>query len=394
MPKLRRVAPICVVGLIIAGCASAVPATETVSLTAPTLAPPTVAPPTVTPTSVTSRATVSPSSPQATFGLLQTTFEGCPGVDAIEPDNPFVDADASIGRLNVDLQVTRIEERSGQLRSVTPPTRELNNEGTRLLLGGHEFLTSPSSYYEGYDPPITMESASVTMTLDGGSASALPIRFVPGNENYNQAAVAVPDVSGHGILAFSFTWTDRCFRLEASGSVQVNVVSAATTAGCELEEAAYWSQLGALFEHGLNVASHLVDLGSPRNESKYAPYVNPGIDAFIVYAFDRDDPAVPAAPGSALRVGNPKPGLALSDMELAVFTRQSVTRAIKDYPPHGTELVLERSPAQHADGSWRLRVPAEPGRYVATIEFKFDSECSSGTAWAVVNIDVVAASPT
>jgi hypothetical protein len=110
--------------------------------------------------------------------------------------------------------------------------------------------------------------------------------------------------------------------------------------------------------------------------------------------FDKDDPAFAATPGTTLRVVATNPALSLTDMEVRVYTRQSVARAVKDYPPVGLVLVLERTPAQQADGSWRLRVPDAPGRYVATMAFDFDSKCSIGDAWAVVNIDVTAPTPT
>jgi hypothetical protein len=286
--------------------------------------------------------------------------------------------------------VTRLEQRSGEPVSVTPPPRDINNNGVGLVLGGHDFVIKPEYYYEGYNPPITMESATATLTIDGAQPIALPTRFVPGNENFNQVAVSVPDVAGHGRLAIAMTWTDRCFRLDASGSTRVGVVPTSTTAGCELEEAAYWKQLGSLLDHPLTVASRQVRAMSPRNESRYAPYLNPGIDAFIAYLFDKDDPAFAAAPGSTLRVEATNPALTLTDMKVAVFTRQSIAQAVKGYPPNGTVLVLERTPAQQADGSWRLRVPDVPGRYVATMSFHFDSKCTTGDVWAVVNVDVSA----
>jgi len=234
----------------------------------------------------------------------------------------------------------------------------------------------------------------VTLTIDGGQPMTLPTHFVPGNENFNQVAVSVPDVAGHGRLAVDMTWTDKCFRLAASGSIRVGVVPTSVTADCALEEAAYWKQLGSVLDHPLTVDSREVRTTSPRNESKYTQNINPGIDAFIAYLFNKDDPAFEATPGSAFRVEAPNPALTLTDMHLAVFTRQSIAQAVKDYPPFGTVLVLERTPAPQADGSWRLRVPDEPGRYVATMSFDFESKCTTGEVWAVVNVDVTAPAPT
>ena len=386
MPKLLRFNSAGLIGVLFAACSSAAPSLSV----PPSTSQSPEALPSVSSVTTAPSPTAEPSAAPTTFAPEPTTIAGCPTIAAIWPQSPFVNAGGSIGHFGIDLLVTRIEQRSAQPVSVIPPTRELNNDGVGLVLGGHEFLTSPSYYYEGYNPPITMESATVTLTLDGAQPIALPTRFVPGNENFNQVAVSVPDVAGHGRLAISMTWTDKCFRLEASGSLRVGVVSTSTTAGCALEEDAYWKQLESVLYHPLTVNSREVRTISPFNDSKYTPNGSPGIDAFIAYMFDKDDPAFAAAPGSALRVEATNPALTLTDMTLAVFTRQSIAQAVKDYPPHGTVLVLERTPARQADGSWRLRVPDAPGRYVAAMTFQFESKCTTGEIWAVVNVEVSA----
>jgi hypothetical protein len=396
MPKQHPAASAGLIAFLFAACSSAAPA-----LTLPPTAGPSQAPVSSTPSVTTVPSPSSEPSPTATssatdtpsptaFSAPPTSTEGCPTLDQVASTSLFVNTNGSVGKFGLGLQVTGIEQRSGQRARVLPPTVDLNNSGVGLLVGGHETLLWPEYFYEGYDPPITMESATVTLTPDGAQPIALPSRFVPGNENFNQVAVSVPDLAGHGRLSVAMTWTDRCFRLEAAGSIRVGVVPTSTTAGCALEADAYWKQLESVLDHPLTVASRAVRTVSPINASKYTPNASPGIDAFIAYLFDNADPAFVAAPGSALRVEVTKPGSTLTDMTLAVFTRQSIAQAVKAYPPHGTVLVLQRTPAQEADGSWRLRVPQEPGRYVATMTFQFDSKCTTGAAWAVVNVDVTA----
>jgi len=390
MPNLHRSSSVALILLVLAACSSAVPSLSV----APSVSPSDSPAPTGSPVAASPSPTPEPSAAAETPPPVPPTIAGCPGVAEIAPQAPFVDTGGSIGKFSVDLLVTRIEQRSGQPVSVTPPPRDLSNDGVGLVVGGYEFLMSPGYYYEGYSPPITMESATVTLTLDGAQPIALPTRFVPGNENYNQVAVLVPDIAGHGRLAVDMTWTDKCFRLAASGSIRVGVVPTSTTADCVMDEDAYWKQLESQLEHVLIVESRDVRTVSPRNESKYNQYINPGIDAFIEYLFNKDDPAFEAAPGSALRVAATNPALTLTDMEVAVFTRGSIARAVKDYPPHGTVLVLARTPAPKADGSWRLRVPDDPGRYVATVSFHFESKCTTGDVWTVVNVDVPGPTPT
>jgi hypothetical protein len=158
-----------------------------------------------------------------------------------------------------------------------------------------------------------------------------------------------------------------------------------------LDSSGYFEQIGDLLRHSIEVNSVSQHAFSPFNTSKFAPFENPGIDAIIVYGFDPDEPSITAEAGTALRIERVSDELTLgNEMNLWVWTRPSVAKAIKDYPPEGSVLVLSRTPVKHADGTFRLRVPQDPGRYVAGVELTYDSQCSSGTLWFVVNIDVVA----
>jgi len=294
------------------------------------------------------------------------------------------------GRATAFMDVTRVTELFRGQRSAVPPTHE--RPGSRgLVLGGHEFITFPSTWFDGHDNPQTMISASAELTLDGQAPRDLATRFVPGNENFDQVAVTVPDASGSATLAMTLVWADPCYRYEASTEIAVDVVPRAETVGCALEAQAYYDQLHALLDGSLEVSGTAVHAFSPRNEAKFFPEVNPGIDAFPLYAFDREEPAIIAAPGTTLTIAQASPEITLSDdMTLTVYTRASVAKAIQDYPPQGAVLVLSRTPARQADGTFRLRVPQETGRYVAVVTVSYDSHCSSGTLWFVANIDVVA----
>ena len=298
------------------------------------------------------------------------------------------------GRAGAIMDVTRVTELFREERSAVPPPRERPHE-RGLVLGGHEFVTFPSTWFDGHENPLAMISAKVTLALDGQSSIPLQTRFVPGNENFDQIAVAVPDADGSGTLSMDLVWADPCYRYEASTTIPVDVVPLSATAGCALESATYYDQLRELLDGSLRVGSTTVHGFSPRNEAKFAPLSNPGIDAFLVYAFDRDEPAIVAEPGTALTIERVDSDITLgNDMTLSVWTRASVARAIRDYPPIGTVLVLSRTPVKQADGTFRLRVPQEPGRYVAGVSLTYDSQCSSGELWFVVNIDVVAPTPT
>ena len=320
--------------------------------------------------------------------------EGCVPAAGLATANLLVDASSSIGRFRIDLQVTAVQDVKGLAPKAVPPSRALDNSGVGLLIGGHEFLTYPLPGWEGYAPPFAMESAKLTLTLDGSAPVTLQTRVVPGNANFDQVAVAMPDVAGMGTLDVELTWADQCNRFEATASRRIEVVGTATTDGCEIDdEDAYWHQLTSLLDGSLRIAGTTARVESPYNEARFAPYVNPGIDAFIAYLFSPQTAAIVAVPGARIQIENGEANLRLhDDMDVIVWTRTSLATAVADYPPGDLTEVLHWLPGKQADGSFSFPAPKQPGRYVAAIDVTYESRCTTGTLWTQVNVDVV--SPT
>lgn len=348
----------------------------------------------------TSLPSATPRPPSPTVAPVASPDAGCPGLDEVDLTRLDLDLSSvypngdggfggfSIGIVYADLQMTRIEELSGPHRSVTPPAREIKNS-RGLVLGGREFVTFPSNFSEAYSPPQSMIDASMTLTLDGATRIDLPTRFVPGNRNLDQVAVTVPDVAGRGSIELAFAWADECFRYQALGRIPVEVVPLARTVGCDLDEETYWDQLHALLDGSLKAGSTTPAVTSAFNESKFAPYVNPGIDAFIGYMFDAKAPEEAVAPGSLVRIESLKQPLHLAQrLKVVIWTRRSIAAAVTAYPPKRAVVVFEGPLERELDGTYELPVPDDPGRYVAALSVRFDSPCTTGTLWSVVNIAV------
>ena len=389
MRTTRRLPTIlAVASLVAAGCAATAdsPWPSAAAPASPTLAPATAVP-----------ASPSNPPPDPTLAPLPSLKPGCTALEDLDLAGVEVDLSStypsgsgglggfSIGRAGGALQVGRIEELSGERRSVVPPPRQFTN-GRGLMLGGREFWTYPSTWFDGHVNPQSMISATATLTLEGAAPIALPTQFVPGNENHDQVGVTVPDVEGRGTVALDFVWADACFRYEASGIIPVDVVPLARTEGCELDERLWWDALHEVLKGSISVAGTTPRVGSPYNESKFAPYDNPGIDAFLAYMFDADaaEPNVPS--GSTIRIETLKERVRLAEkLKVVIWPRRSIAEAVTDYPPKRTVVVFEGRLDRQADGSYELPVPDEPGRYVVGLSVDYDTRCTTGTLWSVVN---------
>ena len=392
----RRLPILAIAALLAAGCGANAP-----SPTSPPASQSAVATATPRPTpppAPTPSATAAPSFP--TFAPIETPAAGCSSLDQVDLTNFEIDLSSvypsgsgglggfSIGHVDAQLALTRITELSGERRSTVAPPVTLSN-GRGQMLGGREFVTFPS--FDRFGETQTIVEASVTLTLDGGTPIDLPVRIVPGNPILNQAAVSVPDLAGPGSVNLNMSWTDDCFRYDATGTIPVDVVPLRETAGCELDEQLYWDELEALLDDSIVAGGTKPNVGSAFNESRFAPYLNPGIDAFIGYMFDPDAPELVVPVGGTVQIENGKPRrLDLGErMKVIIWTRRSVAQAVKDYPPHGLVEVVQGRLQQQPDGSYALPVPTEPGHYVAALSVQFESKCSTGTLWSVVNLATV-----
>ena len=390
----HRLPILAIAALLAAGC-GATPASSGLAAV-PSTMPSQGASPSTGPTTEPSAT----AAPRPTLAPVPSPAPGCTALGEldltrldVELGSVYPDGDGglqgfSVGHVGGELQVSRIEELSGQRRSVVPPARQIDYRRGQML-GGWEFVVFPSIYFDGSNGPQSMIEANVTLALDGAAPIDLPTRFIPGNRNFDQVAVSVPDVAGRGTVTLDFAWADDCFRYEASGTIPVDVVPLEQTAGCDLDNETYWDQLHALLKGSIVVGTTKPSVGSAFNESKFAPFVNPGIDAFIGYMFDPEAPEQVVAPGGTLRIENLKQQLHLGEkLNVVIWTRRSIANAVTDYPPNETVEVYEGRLERQPDGSYELPVPDAPGRYVAALSVKFDSPCTTGTLWSVVNIEV------
>ena len=239
--------------------------------------------------------------------------------------------------------------------------------------------------------PISLTSVTAEIRVDGLGRKVLPVEWTKdGASDWGLVVDGVPDVDAVARVDLGIEWRDRCFTYSATTTLRdVQLVSTTTTAGCSLRKKAYFDDLESALAAPLAVGSGEARLVSPVNEARYLPLISAGIDAHPAYAWDREGATVTAQPGEVLVVRRDLPGFELQGMASTVWTRRSVAEATTDWPLQAPlEEIVAATAAREPDGSFRLRVPDAPGRYVAALTFDFEWTCATGQAWAVFSLDV------
>lgn len=386
LTRLGRLQTFAAMALVLAACSNAVTSPLPSPLTSAKAPSPSLAP--------------SPA-PTGTFPTFPsfTPFppidERCVPVENIEPASPFVNAVSSIGKLFLDMQVTRIEELTGRRRVATPPARALDNDGVGLLVGGHEFLISPATYFGGATGPIHMESAKVTLALDGAAPVELSSHIVPGNEDFDQFSVAVPDLSASGTISMEFTWTDQCFRLAADGSIRVELASTSKVGDCALERQAAWDQLSALVASGLQLGDIKAKFAWARAEGTYTDMAYEGDGPYALALFDAAAPTLKVSPGATIAMHALDPALSLYPLAASpvpFMERSAVIHWLADGGIYGDgpepKVLWQSELSPRDDGSIRITAPKTAARYVAAIDLGFEYACGTGVVIAGIGVDV------
>lgn len=314
----------------------------------------------------------------------------CPTIESLFAEHPFyADAQIDPGIARVDLQVTSIAPVWDPSARVIPQPREVDSgyPDPGVILGGREFTTHPS--YFGYlaGGASKLQSATVTFTPDNQSAIGLASRFVPGNENFDQVAATVPDIEGDGLLALNLEWTDDCFRFTAMGSTSVRIVPKVATEGCSLNQDHWADDVGGLFDKGITVGSTKQDLFPTSFSARYVNEGTGGDPPNWAYEWKQHPGGITASSGGWLEVSDSVKSRHLSVIDAELIRRTDAISLANDWTAAVSALWNHR-PTPRADGSFRIPVAAEPGRYVLVVRFAFTSTCLMGTATSAFSLEV------
>ena len=388
---MRRSLALALVSVILAGCAAPAASTEQPSADASAAAP-TTFPSEGPPASPTASATPVPPTPQSSGPL--TIESSC--TDLYDFEVPRVEVNPEIGRFYAEFAPHRLVPREHP--EVTFEVESAPEINAGVLVGGHDLRMKVWVWYSydvhGEIGPLEVRGSGATLRADGHDPIDLDVDIAARDVDaalWDVVVHDVPDWDARASLELSFRWRDRCFTYAARTPIDgIKLVGTATTAGCGMTERRYEDDFSAALKAPLQVGSGTARIVSPWSKARYLPIDYPGIDVHPAFGWDRDAAPIVAAPDEILIVRREAPGFELLDMGAVGWTRKNFVDQSDVWPPK-LEAVFHRSPERQPDGSFRLRVPSEPGRYVVTLSFPFDWTCGTGDVWSVFSLDVVTA---
>lgn len=307
---------------------------------------------------------------------------------------PEVEFDPQIGRFGLQLQITKLVPMWDPTTSFTPPPGDPQSHAG-VLPGGHDMPADLWLWYPDLVPLGTPAILSVepSIAVGGGPAQPLALSVVDTRETYWGLSLrGVPDIDGPARLDVAVEWRDACFTYTAEGSVEVNLVSTAVTASCPLDPEGFYRQLNDVeFAPPLLVGDAEFDLIGMLPVSRFLPEGPPGGDVPTPFqVWDRTIAAQTGAPSTTLKVSEANDRVELMTMDASYYGRGQVIRHLDNGKPASPTRVFHRNPDRRADGTFRLRLPPDAGRYVVWLAFDFESTCATGTAWSVFSVDVAA----
>jgi hypothetical protein len=297
-----------------------------------------------------------------------------------------VGVDPAPSRTHIELQATAVQATWDPGARITPKPRTIDADASGLLLGGHEFTIWPEYFYEGFANPLSMNVATATLTPEGQAPQALATRIVPGNKNFDQFAITVPDLSGRARLDIQIQWADQCFRFTAQASQTVTVVALAETRDCHLDQAHWIDDLGGVFDKGITVDSTTQALFPTDVDARFANQGAGGDPPNWAYEWRLHPGGIAVSSGGTLHVSDAVKGRELKVTDAELFRRDDALKLASDWTA-AISAVWYDQPIPRSDGSFTVSVQVKPGRYVLVVRFDFTSACLTGSATSAFSVE-------
>jgi hypothetical protein len=307
-------------------------------------------------------------------------------------DPPAAGSGFSTGRApNIELRFDVIEvvDRADPTLTWTPDPDSLGrgDDVVGYIIGGRDapLPIAIGTSWLGERLPIEITSAIAHLRVVGGSSHDVPLRIEEGPGGTTLPILRLPDIEATGFLDFVLAWQDQCLTYRASTTVRVRFVSRAAIDACPPGREDPSPYIEALEQPapeagGVPIRLMTSTVGWVWDNSALA------VDGPIFGSFDPDATAATGAPGSSMRIAEANSDLAFSSVHVSFYRRAEIV----GWDIHGDtpEPVVQRTANEQPDAAFRVRLPSDPGRYVAIAGFGWHSSCFTGQSRAIFAVDV------
>lgn len=337
----------------------------------------------------------SPAASQSNTFPAPPTRRPNAACEALDEESwrPSADFDVwtPLGGSYLGLDVTRMSSISNPDEIVQFDAGDPYLDDPIRIVGGWQISLVPEIDYDQVDEvQIALVAASAVLQVAGRD----PIRMhgIVGMDPETDKAgflFNVPDVRGSAVIDFAVEWSDACRTFRAERAWGFEMVRAAYAARCPTDHEGFAAHWAGLEEPPLSAGGVPVALFRSSTFGTWTPYA---VSAQGNVGFAHWDPEAAFAVGSAggmVRVGDGNPDLKLELLSTEFFRRRDVIEWIDggDWP--GRDLIVFRSTSDpYPDGHFELLLPADPGGYVASFYFQWETPCASGDGVGAVGVQV------
>jgi hypothetical protein len=260
--------------------------------------------------------------------------------------------------------------------------------GSDPLLGGRDAeIDVWSEYYDESDEVVEMRAVRATFQPRDGTALTVEVKIVP-HENSGRpiGMMIVPDVDGTGILSVEVEWSDRCYEYTATGAREFTILSLAITSVCPQD----MDQLSAYLDELRTPATEFdgmpIELLFSSGFARYWPDLNFSVSGPVLTSWDRQATGASGSSGTAVAIVPGDEDLRLREASVSFYRRGDVVDYLETFD--SIDPVVRRDVNESEGGRLWVRLPGEPGRYVAMLAYHWRGPCANGGGVAVFSVDV------
>jgi hypothetical protein len=175
-------------------------------------------------------------------------------------------------------------------------------------------------------------------------------------------------------------WGDTCLRIIGEFVAHVRTVASATVASCVAKTSDLQEYVSAATDRGVGIGDATVPFEVLSFEERYGPG-SAVTDVVWPYGWSPDVPTATGNHGGTLPVRDEDGQMVIARVGVEYYDRAA-------WPANPPGTLVARFDGLGLPGGLSLPLPGQPGRFVAHIDAAWELPCATGTAMAIVSVDV------